>query len=387
MLKDLVITGATVWPEPDADLISNCAIVIRDGVIQSVSRREVAEGTHGIPVWDAEGRVVTAGFWNCHVHVTEKVWAGTRRAPATRLQSAVNDMLVSRGFTTVVDLGSNPRETLPLIARIQSGELTGPTILTATEAIYPARGLPFYVKASVPWIYWWAIPTPWSRLGARRAASRQIRKGARVIKLFTGSHVDPDRIKTMDVRLARAAVQVAHEHGRLVFAHTSNAMGLRVALDARVDVIAHATDQTDETSLMLQQAAERGVRLVPTLQMFAETVTTSPDYLDPIYAALRHFIQAGGRILFGTDVGYMSEYDTTGELAALARCGLDSLAILRALTTEPATALGRGDLGTIAPGATADLTALATRGPEVAPEDFGHVSAVIKGGRLIYQAP
>ena len=99
--------------------------------------------------------------------------------------------------------------------------------------------------------------------------------------------------------------------------------------------------------------------------MFAETVTTSPDYLDPIDAALRLFIGAGGRILFGTDVGYMSEYDTTGELAALVRCGLDSPAILRALTTEPATAFGRRDLGMIAAGATADLTALATRGPSI----------------------
>ena len=382
---DLLITNATVWPSPDADSVPGCAVVIRDGVVESISpRSEPDSGPSDLPVWDAAGRVVTAGFWNCHVHFSEKVWAAAGRARAPRLQSALDEMLVTRGFTTVIDLASNSRDTLALIQRLESGELMGPTILTATEAIHPSRGLPFYTRESVPWFFWWAIPTPWTRGGARRAASRQLRKGAHVIKLFTGSYVTRDRIKPMDVRLAGAAVDVAHEHGRLVFAHTSNATGLRVALDAGVDVIAHVPDVTAGTASMLRDAADRGVLLVPTLQMFAETVTTSPSYLDPIDDALRCFLDAGGQILFGTDVGYLREYDIIGELQALARCGLDSPSILRSLTTTPAAALGRSDLGTVSPGMTADLTVLATRDPQVAPEDLGRVAAVVKSGRLIH---
>ena len=126
------------------------------------------------------------------------------------------------------------------------------------------------------------------------------------------------------------------------------------------------------------------VELVSGLQMFAETVTTSTDYLDPIDDALRHFLDAGGRILFGTDVGYMHQYDITGELQALARCGLDSPSILRSLTSEPAKAFGRHDLGTVVPGVTADLTILDTCGPQVAPQDFGDIAAVVKNGQLIH---
>lgn len=384
---DLVITNAAVWAEPDAEPVLDGRITVTAGRIGSVERMSSPVSTMsraGVPVLDARGRIVTAGFWNCHVHLTEPVWSAAGRADALRLQSALDDMLVSRGFTTVVDLASNSRDTLPLIARIESGELTGPTIYTATEAICPARGLPFYTKESLPWYLWWAIPTPWTARGASRVAARQLRRGAGVIKLFTGSYVERDRIKVMAPRTAAAAAAAAHQHGVLVFAHTSNHRGLRVALDAGVDVIAHVPDETDGTADLLRTAAARGVRMIPTLQMFARTVTDSPSYLDPIDAALRIFIDAGGRVLFGTDVGYMSDYDPVGELTALQRCGMDSRQILRSLTTEPAAAFTRPDLGTIESGKCADLTMLSTTSLRVQPADLAGVAAVVKNGRIIF---
>ncbi|MBZ5738882.1 amidohydrolase family protein [Nocardioides mangrovi] len=383
-MPDLVITNATVWTSPDDEPLPDHAVVVHAGVVERVVPTAALDGAVAdLPVWDAVGRVVTAGFWNCHVHLSEPVWRGAGRAPVARLQAALDDMLLSRGFTTAVDLASNSRDTLPLVARIASGELAGPTILSATEAIRPARGLPFYTREEVPWFLWWALPTPWTAAGARRVARRQLRKGARVIKLFTGSYVERDRIKPMGIPHARAAVEVAHEHGVLVFAHTSNREGLQVALDAGVDVIAHVPDETDGTEPLLREAANRGVWLVPTLLMFAETVTTSPAYLDPIDDALRVFRDAGGRVLFGTDVGYLQEYAIDGELAALERCGLDGPAVLRALTTEPAAAFGRPDEGTVAPGMRADLTVLETRASVVRPGDLGRVAAVVKDGRVV----
>ncbi len=360
-------------------------MVIRLGrIVSVVPMAELGAIAADLPVWDAGDRVVTAGFWNCHVHFTERVWATARRASASRLQAALDDMLVSRGFTTVVDLASNSRTTLALAARLASGELTGPTVLTATEAIHPAQGLPFYTREEVPRIFWWVIPTPRSPRAARRAVTSQLRKGAGVIKLFTGSYIERDRIAVMDPEIAQAAVEVAHNHDRRVVAHTSNQDGLRVALEAGVDVIAHVPDETEHTDELLRRAARTGVRLIPTLHMFASTVTGSRDYLDPIDRALRLFLDEGGGLLFGTDVGYLPDRDTTPEFAALARCGVDTPAILRSLTIEPAVLFDRADSGRVEPGHVADLTVLATSSSTLEPTDLGRVAAVVKAGRLIY---
>ncbi len=390
---DLVMTNVAVWSRPEADVIHDCIVVVRDGRVHSVSpmvascaNAGAADVPRDIPIVDAGGRILTAGFWNCHVHFTETVWSGARRADATKLQQALDTMLVSRGFTSVVDLASNSRDTLPLIARIESGELTGPRIRTATEAINPASGLPFYIKDSVPWFVRWMLPTPWSARGAARGAQRQLRKGAHVIKLFTGTYVKRDKITTMSPKVASAAVGVAHEHGALVFAHTSNHEGLSVALHAGVDVIAHVPSEPEGIDSLVRECAETGMRMIPTLHMFAHTVSSAPDYIGPIYTALQTVIAAGGRILFGTDVGYMNDYGTEGEMTALERCGLTSAEILASLTTEPAAAFGCADAGAIEPGMIADFTLLEKAAHPVMPRDLSRIAVVVKSGRVIYES-
>ncbi|MFB7249484.1 hypothetical protein [Microbacterium sp. NPDC056234] len=136
---------------------------------------------------------------------------------------------------------------------------------------------------------------------------RQISGGAGLIKLFTGSYIAPGSVRTMDERVARAAVRAAHRRGRRVFAHPSNRAGTQVAVQAGVDALAHVPDQPEGTEALLREAAQRGIRIVPTLHMFASTVTTEERYLGPIRDALRVFLEAGGRVLFGTDVGYLAD--------------------------------------------------------------------------------
>lgn len=152
---DLIVVNAAVWARPDAEVIEDRVVIVRGGRIDAVhSMSDATSLPPAIPVLDADGRIITAGFWNCHVHLTEPVWANAARSDPAVLQRAADDMLVSRGFTSVVDLASNSRDTLPLITRIESGELSGPSIRTATDAIFPACGLPFYTKESVPWFLW-----------------------------------------------------------------------------------------------------------------------------------------------------------------------------------------------------------------------------------------
>ena len=380
----LVIRGAVVRPGPGEPPVQDATVVLAGGRIEAVGPGVIAP--HGVPVIDARGRTLVAGFWNGHVHLTEPCWAGASRRSAAQLDALLADMFMSHGFTTVADLASDPRNTIPLKRRIESGELAGPRVYTAGMALYPAGGLPFYVRESVPWYLRWALPTPWTALGARLAVGRQLRGGAEVIKLFTGSYVTPTRIRPMAPWIARAAVGAAHSRHALVFAHTSNKDGLAVALEAGVDVIAHVPDETADVLPLLRCGAADGVVMVPTLQMFARTVNESRAYLDPLYEGLRAFRSAGGRLMFGTDVGYMRDYTIDGELQALKECGLDADAVLATLTTIPTEVFGVRDTGRVAPGCRADLVLLGSD-PWTDLTGFADVWMTIRGGRILWKAP
>jgi len=95
-------------------------------------------------------------------------------------------------------------------------------------------------------------------------------------------------------------------------------------------------------------------------------------------------IGIAGVVLFGTDVGYMSEYDTADEFLLMARAGMTTQQILASLTTSPAQRFGASkDLGRIASGMLADLTML--RGdPSKDVRAFAAVAYTIRDGRILF---
>lgn len=382
MSADIVLTGARIWSRPDAELSEPTTVLMRDGHIAEIG----AEPPAGTLSFDLGGRVLTAGFWNCHVHFTGSPWHRSKTDTADHLQPFIDDMLLARGFTNVLDLASSPKTTKSLIERIDTDDLRGPEIVTAGPGIRPWRGMPFYVAADVPRYLHWAMPGPSTPIGAATAVRMQAAAGAGITKLFTGSYVTPTDVKPMNVSVARAAVRAAHARGFRVFAHPSNREGTEVALLAGVDALAHLPDETEGTAALLREAADRGIRVVPTLHMFAATVTDDDTYLAPIREALRGFIAAGGRVLFGTDVGYMSTTDTGGEFAAMEQAGMDARAVLASLTTEPAEFMRRDDLGVVEVGRRANLTVLEADGAP-APADFASVYAAVRDGRVLYTSP
>jgi len=189
----------------------------------------------------------------------------------------------------------------------------------------------------------------------------------------------------MPVANAAAAVQIAHQHSQLAFAHPSNLEGVTVARDAGIDVLAHAADTTDGvTPAFLQTIVDHHMAMVPTLKMFGTTVTKHPSYLDPIFAEVHQFHALGGELLFGTDVGYMTDYTTQDEFTGLIRSGLTARDILRMLTTAPAARFGvQNDKGTITAGKLADLVVLGSD-PAQDPLAFSDVRTTIRTGRVLY---
>jgi imidazolonepropionase-like amidohydrolase len=102
---------------------------------------------------------------------------------------------------------------------------------------------------------------------------------------------------------------------------------------------------------------------------------------------LRAWLGSGGVVLFGTDVGYMSEYDPSDEYALMAEARMSFRQILASLTTAPAERFGASkQLGRIAPGLAADLTVLRDD-PSKDIRAFATVQYALRDGKIIYRVP
>jgi imidazolonepropionase-like amidohydrolase len=382
----LAIQHARVYVSPTDGPIDNATVLIRDGLITQVGQQvEIPADAKTV---SCNGCTVTAGFWNTHVHFTEPKWSMAQWKSAADLNPALADMFLSRGFTTVIDLGSNPADTFAIRRRIEEGELTGPYIYTAGSALYPPHGVPFYLRETLPkWIVA-ILPQPESPAEAQRLVRANLDSGADVTKLFTGSWVQRGHVLPMPLDIATAAVTTSHLKGAIVFAHPSNLAGAEVAIQSGVDVLAHAPDDTRGiTPDLFATMVNKNMGMSPTLKMFATTVTADPHYLEPIYAEVHQFHSLGGILLFGTDVGYMTDYSTEGEFEGLAKSGLDFHDVLAMLTVNPATRMGvQNRKGTVTPGKLADLTILAAD-PGVDLMNFSRVQAVIRSGAVVWSRP
>jgi imidazolonepropionase-like amidohydrolase len=125
--------------------------------------------------------------------------------------------------------------------------------------------------------------------------------------------------------------------------------------------------------------------MIPTLKMFTTTVTTDQHYMDPIRAEVKSFHEQGGQLIFGTDVGYMSDYTTAGEFVELGRSGLNAMDVLAMLTVNPVARFGVTKLkGTVTQGKLADLTVLSAD-PATDLTNFSAVQMTIRSGRVIYE--
>ena len=379
----LAIAHARIYVSPDAAPLNDGMLLAHNGRIEAVKAATTLPGN--ARVLPCQGCTVVAGFWNSHIHFTEPKWASAAHAPAAILNAQLADMLTSRGFTTVIDLGSDLRVTLSLRRRIEAGELLGPLVYTAGSGLYPPHGIPYYLRDTLPHFVLALLPQPDTPEQAEAVVRTNIRRGADMLKLFTGSYVERGHILPMPVNIARAAVAVAHQHQQVAFAHPSNLAGTMVARDSGVDVLAHAADNTEGVDVaLLQSLVARHMSLIPTLKMFGSTVKRKPAYLRPIYDEVRQFRALGGKLLFGTDVGYLTDYTTGDEFDALAESGLEWRDILRMLTTEPAERMGAIlEKGTLEPGKLADFVVL-QQDPAESVQAFSKVLYTVRSGRIVY---
>jgi imidazolonepropionase-like amidohydrolase len=386
----LALVGAKIYLSPSEPPIENGTIVIHNGRILSVGRTAEVKIPSGATIIDCNGLVVTAGFWNSHVHIILPGLLHSESLTSGQITSQLEEMLTRWGFTTVFDIASVLSNTNLIRQRIKSGKVTGPRILTVGEPFWVKGGTPIYIKGFLEANHI-SMPEVESAVQAKERVIQQIKDGADGIKIFANS-IESNEILTMPVELAKVIAAEAHRAGKPVFAHVSNNQGIEVAIESGVDILAHTTPfDTLWSPSFAKRLASANMALTPTLTLWdveSKKGNASPDDIEKRMSRaarqLEAFYRAGVQVLFGTDVGYIQQFDTDEEFNWMARAGMNYQEILASLTTNPAKRFGYdARSGQIAKGFDADLVVLSAD-PANGVAAFAKVRYTIRNGKIIY---
>jgi len=325
------IVGGRALVGPQLEPVDRATIVIRDDVILTVGAASDVVVPDEAAHVDATGFTLIPGFIDSHVHIG---LASPRE-------------VLGGGVTTVRDLAWPPRDIWPLAAESKHDDWGGPEVLAAGQMLTVPDGYP--LRAA------WA-PSNTGRAirsasEAREAVDEQADAGACVVKVALNDLVGP----TLDAPSLEAIVETAHARGLRVTGHVHGLSELHKALDVGLDELAHmlmSPEQIPPTTINRMVSAS--MTIVPTLScFFGNDQTIAIDNL-------RAFLEAGGRVIYGTDLG--NEGPRPGidprEVDALERAGLDGFNIVASATTRAAEYLGLADRGALVPGLSADLVAV-----------------------------
>lgn len=389
-----VLRAARILVAPDAAPVDDGVVLMRGGRIVAVGK----QGTVAIPAGAREstcgpGGVVAAGFQNSHVHFVEPAVQDAGRQPPEALGRHLSAMLTRYGYTTVVDTGSDRVNTLALRARIERGEVAGPRILAVGLPLFPPDGLPFYL-AGMPKSLLDSLPQPALPEAAVKVVVENLDAGADGTKLFVATPQANGTVKTMPPAIVQAASKATHARGKLVMAHPTDVAGVRSALAGRVDIVVHTTldDGKPWPAGLAKEIVAARMGMVPTMKLWGYELTkenvpagVQRTLIDAALAQLRDFSAAGGEVLFGTDVGYMTDHDPTEEYALMAQAGMTPMQILASLTTAPAARWKESARrGRVAVGMDADLVVL-DADPAQDAKNFAKVRCTTRGGAVIYR--
>lgn len=241
----------------------------------------------------------------------------------------------------------------------------------------------------------------------RKAVRTAVSRGSDWIKILpTGGHgiTDPHNPRLSHDELL-AVVQTAHEMGKRVRAHASWREQIRQCVEAGVDLIDHG-DEVDEE--IIGMMVERGTYWVPSMRVLdvalGISAGTIPDgglsadltkgvrqEWDNLVAMVPIANEAGVKIITGDDYGVPIVPHVPGiystELATYVdHVGIKPLDALRWATRNVAHLMNmEGQLGTIAPGALADLIVVRDDPSEnvrLLEDPVTNVLAVMKDGQF-----
>jgi imidazolonepropionase-like amidohydrolase len=367
--------------------VENAAVKVEGKHIVRVGRTpDFGESPNGDQrVVDLQGKTLMPGLVEGHFHIS--FW-GVRELPdldlklpaeRTTVYAVKNAELALRcGYTAVASAGALHRIDVTIRDMVNQGIIPGPRMAASGRDICATSGMldwnPSFWKLGMDGLSIFADGVD----EVRKACRQNIREGADVIKLYvTGEGLlrpgIPPEETMYSLEEIRVAVEECHKRNRQVAAHVRGNDGVKLCVEAGVDVLEHATYADDEAIAMIAERKDhlfvvpglgyhwgilnKGVECgIPPEVMAA---TEYQDEWDRGCDAMRKLKDLGVRVVPGGDYGFVwcphGEYAKDIELF-VTDMGFTPMEAIVAATKHGSELLRMGDeTGTVAEGKYADL--------------------------------
>lgn len=356
--RSYALAGARLIDGTGRAAVDDAVIVVRDRRIEAAGPRSTVKIPPGLRVIDVRGATIAPGLWDMHAHAAQIEWL-----PA----------YLASGVTTFRDMGGEQPFLVAIRDAVASGKGLGPRVLLAGLVDGDADGAFGAVVASTP-------------DQGRAIVERYRAAGFDQMKLY--SLLQPDVVQAVTGR--------AHELGMSVTGHVPTSLGLRRAVEAGMDHIAHMPVNGDpaspETKAMIGFLASRKTVFDPTMpwnEILGRAPQTALESLEPGFAhappamranyqsvsnttdpatarrrivdsgrTMKALFDAGVPIVAGTDGG-LPGYSLLRSIEMYVDAGMSPMQAIQSTTSVPAGAMGLSkDTGTIEAGKRADLIVL-----------------------------
>jgi imidazolonepropionase-like amidohydrolase len=370
-----VIDGTGAPPRPGTDVLvaGDEILAVGDGA------RARAEGEGDLVTIDCRDRTVMPGLIDAHCHITFGEPSSNdelffHRPPATAMLLAAFNVpkLLRAGVTGFLDADCIHDLGPALRDGIEAGLVEGPRMAAGMNALLTSAGgtagrlIPDAGRAGYAHVMA-------DRDEMVRTTRQQVKHGADWIKVHATGSVpgSAGELAVWSLDELRAVTDTAHALETPVVAHCRNATSTRLAAEAGVDLILHAS-YLDERAL--DAIVEAGSAVAPTFTFLANladhgaavgAMTTQVDIfrgeIEATAAMLRRAHEAGVRLLCGSESGFsLTPYGHwhAREVEVFVEVlGLSPLEAITCATRNGALALRRdeGTIGVVAEGAAADL--------------------------------
>jgi len=430
--RPLAIVGATVIDATGAPPLHDATIVIEQGRIVSVSPKR--DWPDAAELLDAKGKFAVPGLMDANVHLVLDIPPLTMVRYEDRydeLAIEAAQLALANGVTSVFDTWG-PREFL-IRAReaVLQGRQAGARIFLAGNIVglggpysrdffpLPQASLFEGFTGKINAIYEENVGARLLWMTPRQVEAEirdYLRKGIDFLKYAATGHASGDmEFIAFSPRIQRMIVEQTHTAGKIAQSHTTNVEGLRIAVEAGVDLLQHADltgpqpipDETIELIVKRGTACSFLPNTRSNIDWYREKARATPDFMRYVVADEneRALVSAGALVCLSTDGGvFCSNTCNSGLwqshtppepnllklgkghfywLEAMEEKGMPALTALQAATRNIAQAYGVLDeIGTLEAGKIADIVLL-DADPLQSAANYKRISHVIQSGNVI----